>query len=110
MQKMTNPFRITLPDGRKINGKTSPLDIVMTERHLGGVNDRNKGEAVFYSMMLALKREHGIEFDSFDDFLDNVDDAEIGDDTGNGAGPSSEPPSPGSPTGATSPRKRSSRT
>lgn len=100
--KMTNTYRLTLPDGRVFEGRTMPLDVVMAERQFGGINDSNKVAGTFYTVMLALKRKHHIEFDDFDDFLDGVEELvldEQDDPSGNGAGPSTERPSPDSPTG-----------
>lgn len=107
--KMLTAYRVELPDGRLLEGKTIPLDLVMTERHYGGVRDENKAEATFFSVMLALKRTHHVEFKDFEDFLEGVADLEI-DQSGNGLGPPSERPLPDSPTAPRSRQRASSRT
>lgn len=52
---VTTKFRAVLEDGREIEGKVLPLDLVMAERQLGNVQSRPI-ETSFYAAWLAAKR------------------------------------------------------
>lgn len=97
-------FKVTLDDGREIEGRMLPVDMVAAERHFGGV-DKRAVEAEFFSVFNALKRK-GEELGSFDDFMSRLEDYQSDrTESGNGQAPLGATESPSSPTAPASRRK-----
>lgn len=108
MAKIATPFKVILSDGRELEGRSIPVDVVAAERQLGGLTDERRIQGTFYAAYNALRRG-GHTFASFDEFLTLLEDyEELGKGEANGAAPSGEPVSPPSPTEPASPPQPSS--
>lgn len=79
MAKVRRPFRATLEGGHVLEGVVRPVDLVATERALGGVSEKNQMTTGIHAAWHALHRQGGEIAQlvgTFDEYLDRLEDFE----------------------------------